>query len=163
MILEKHLSPQMDSSVSVLNTNFVSHFLSFTQISCSFEIRKVLKICWKSVGDVQFQFQLILSNWQHSDRFRVRACKLLLIVKVHKCWLKIVLIYFFSEKSWFEETNLLLHQDSCSLMHYSVLKTKRNKILNLKLFFPLDLVDLQIYLISPGFSRSTDISDITWV
>ena len=98
MILEKHLSPQMDSSVSVLNTNFVSHFLSFTQISCSFEIRKVLKICWKSVGDVQFQFQLILSNWQHSDRFRVRACKLLLIVKVHKCWQKIVLIYLFLRK-----------------------------------------------------------------
>ena len=98
MILEKHLSPQMDSSVSVLNTNFVSHFLSFTQISCSFEILKVLKICWKSVGDVQFQFQLILSNWQHSDRFRVRACKLLLIVKVHKCWQKIVLIYLFLRK-----------------------------------------------------------------
>ena len=98
MILEKHLSPQMDSSVSVLNTNFVSHFLSFTQISCSFEIRKVLKICWKSVGDVRFQFQLILSNWQHSDRFRVRACKLLFIVKVHKCWQKIVLIYLFLRK-----------------------------------------------------------------
>lgn len=69
-------------------------YSNFMLIWDSKSFKNLLKICWRRA----FQFQLILSNWQHSDRFRVRACKLLLIVKVHKCWQKIVLIYLFLRK-----------------------------------------------------------------